>query len=254
MHIQQANDWVIFNNITYQIHQISDFDAMCRNFLEQAHLLMHFDAAVFYYSSEKALPLLQNAVCYRYPDATAKQYIDSYQQEDFSRGMLMGGKSMVYRESDIFSDEERVQTACYQRFSREEGFHHSVHILPAFQGKVLAKISFYRKLGESDFLYDDVFLLDMFKEHLSLRIARYYEERTRQHEKLSIPECEQRYRLTARETTILGMLMQGLPNDEICTQLCITNNTLKKHILNLYKKLHIRNRTQLFKMVREYAD
>ena len=34
----------------------------------------------------------------------------------------------------------------------------------------------------------------------------------------------------------------------------ITNNTLKKHILNIYKKLHIRNRTQLFKMVREYAD
>lgn len=254
MHIQQANDWVIFNHITYQIHQISDFDAMCRSFLEQVHLLMHFDAAVFYYSFQKELPTLQKAVCYCYPETAAKQYIDSYQSEDFSRGLLMGGKGMVYRESDIFSDEERMQTTCYQRFSKEEGFHHSIHILPAFKGKVLAKISFYRKQGEPDFLYDDVFLLDMFKEHLSLRIARYYEDCARQHEKLSISECERQYRLTARETTILGLLMQGLPNDEICGQLSITNNTLKKHILNLYKKLHIRNRTQLFKMVREYAD
>ncbi|OUM20130.1 hypothetical protein CBW42_08700 [Butyricicoccus porcorum] len=254
LHIQEANDWVIFNNITYQIHQISDFNEMCRNFLEQMHLLMDFDGAVFYYSSEQELPQLRHAVCNSYSERVAKEYLDNYQKLDFSRGLLMGGKSMVYRESDVFSEDERMETECYQRFSKAEGFHHSVHILPAFEGKVLAKISFYRRRGQPDFLYDDVFLLDMFKEHLALRTARYYEDRARQHEKLSIHECEERFHLTARETTILGLLMQGLPNDVICAQLTITNNTLKKHILNIYKKLSIRNRTQLFKMVREYAD
>ena len=254
MHIQEANDWVIFNNITYQIHQIGDFAEMCRNFLEQMRLLMDFDGAVFYYSSENELPQLRHAVCYEYPEAVAKDYLDHYQTLDFSRGLLMGGKSMVYRENDVFSEEERVETECYKRFSQAEAFHHSVHILPALDGKVLAKISFYRRKGQPDFVYDDIFLLDMFKEHLALRISRYYEDRVRQHEKLSIHECEERFRLTARETTILGMLMQGLPNETICSQLTITNNTLKKHILNIYKKLSIRNRTQLFKMVREYSD
>ena len=67
-------------------------------------------------------------------------------------------------------------------------------------------------------------------------------------------QCEERFHLTARETTILGLLMQGLPNDVICEKLTITNNTLKKHILNTYKKMSIRNRTQLFKMVKEYSD
>lgn len=254
MHIQEANDWVIFNNITYQIHQTGEFDAMCYRFLEQAHLLMKFDGAVFYYSSESELPQLTHVVCYEYPEAVAKDYLDNYQALDFSRGLLMGGKSMVYRESDVFSEEERVETECYQRFCKAEGYHHSVHILPAYDGKVLAKVSFFRKCGQPDFLYDDVFLLDMFKEHLALRTARYYDERARQHEKLSIHECEERFHLTARETTILGLLMQGLPNEVICSQLTITNNTLKKHILNIYKKLNIRNRTQLFKMVREYGD
>lgn len=254
MHIQEANDWVIFNNITYQIHQISDFDTMCSNFLNQVRLLMDFDGAVFYYSSERDLPQLRHAVCCSYSEDVAQDYLDNYQTLDFSRGLLMGGKGMVYRESDVFSEEERTETECYKRFSMAENFHHSVHILPAFEGKVLAKISFYRKNGRPDFVYDDVFLLDMFKEHLALRIARYYEDRARQHEKLSIHECEERFRLTARETTILSLLMQGLPNDVICAQLTITNNTLKKHILNIYKKLKIRNRTQLFKMVREYSD
>lgn len=254
MHIQEANDWVIFNNITYRIHQIADFDTMCHNFLEQVCLLMRFDGAVFYYSSEQELPQLKHAVCYHYPEDVAKDYLDHHQKFDFSRGLLMGGKSMVYRESDVFSEEERMETECYQRFSKDVGYHHSVHILPAFDSKVLAKISFYRRRGQPDFLYDDVFLLDMFKEHLALRISRCYEDKTRQHEKLSIHECEDRFHLTARESTILGLLMQGLPNDVICSQLTITNNTLKKHILNIYKKLNIRNRTQLFKMVREYAD
>lgn len=254
MHIQEANDWVIFNNITYQIHQISDFDEMCSNFLEQMRLLMDFDGAVCYYSSETDLPQLKHAVCCSYSEEVARDYLDRYQTLDFSRGLLMGGKGMVYRESDVFSEEERAKTEYYKRFLQAEDFHHCVHILPAFDGKVLAKISFYRKSGRPDFVYDDVFLLDMVKEHLALRISRYYEEKARQHEKLSVQECEERFHLTARETTILGMLMQGLPNDVICGELTITNNTLKKHILNIYKKLRIRNRTQLFKMVREYAD
>ena len=97
MHIQEANDWVIFNNITYQIHQIGDFAEMCRNFLEQMRLLMDFDGAVFYYSSENELPQLRHAVCYEYPEAVAKDYLDHYQTLDFSRVLLMGGKSMVYR-------------------------------------------------------------------------------------------------------------------------------------------------------------
>lgn len=254
MHILETNDWVVFNNITCQIHKIADFDEMCHTFLEQVRLLMDFDAAVFYYSNCKELPKLKHAVCYGYDENTAREYLDEYQECDYSRGLLMGGKKMVYRESDVFSDEERTETECYKRFFRDEGYHHSVHILPVADGKVLAKISFYRRQGKPNFLYDDMFLLDMFQEHLALRIQRTYEEIQHRHNKLSVSECEDKFHLTARETTILGLLVQGLPNDTICTQLTITNNTLKKHILNIYKKMSIRNRTQLFKLVREYSD
>ncbi|MDO4175484.1 MAG: helix-turn-helix transcriptional regulator, partial [Eubacteriales bacterium] len=192
--------------------------------------------------------------CAGYSETAAKDYLETYQTLDFSRGFLIGGKSMVYRESDMFPEEERAETECYQKFCHAEGFHHSVHVLPALEGRVLAKVSFFRRIGKPDFVYDDVFLLNMLEEHLALCISRCYEDHARQHEKLSVYECEQKFHLTARETTILGLLMQGLPNDTICSQLTITNNTLKKHILNIYKKMKLRNRTQLFKMVREYSD
>lgn len=254
MHILETNDWVIFNNLTYQIHKIHDFDEMCRNFLGQMRLLLHFDAAVFYYSSAQELPQLSHAICLDYPEKAAQEYLTHAQRDDLSYGLLLGGKSMVYRDSDVFSDEEWTHSICCRCYVRDLGFHHCVTLLPAEDGKVLAKITFYRKNGELDYRYEDLFLLDMLKEHLALRIARHYEESARQHEKLTVQECREAYRLTARETTILSLLMQGLSNEVICNQLTITNNTLKKHILNIYKKLHIRNRTQLFKLVREYSD
>lgn len=50
---------------------------------------------------------------------------------------------------------------------------------------------------------------------------------------------------------VLKMLMQGLDNTTIYTSLNISVNTLKKHILNIYRKLKIKNRVQMFKMIKE---
>jgi DNA-binding CsgD family transcriptional regulator len=45
--------------------------------------------------------------------------------------------------------------------------------------------------------------------------------------------------------------MKGKDNVSICDELSISVNTLKKHILNIYRKLGIKNRVQMFKMIKE---
>ena len=109
----------------------------------------------------------------------------------------------------------------------------------------------YRKQGKSDFHYDDVFLLDMLKEHLSYRLDREWKDRGLDGGKMTIKAATLQYSLTKREETILRLLLAGEANDQICEELCISVNTLKKHVLNLYHKLGIRNRVQMFKMIRE---
>ena len=69
--------------------------------------------------------------------------------------------------------------------------------------------------------------------------------------KITVSEAVRRYELTRREHTVLKRLLAGEDNAQICEQLMISENTLKKHILNLYRKLGIKNRVQLFKMIRE---
>lgn len=51
--------------------------------------------------------------------------------------------------------------------------------------------------------------------------------------------------LTARESEVLNLLAQGLPNKEIAAQLVITERTVKFHVSSLMSKLSASNRTEV---------
>lgn len=51
--------------------------------------------------------------------------------------------------------------------------------------------------------------------------------------------------ISARETEVVELIVQGLSNKEIADRLCISVDTVKKHSYNSYKKLSVQNRVQL---------
>jgi DNA-binding NarL/FixJ family response regulator len=57
--------------------------------------------------------------------------------------------------------------------------------------------------------------------------------------------------LTSRETEILKLLVQGLVYKEIGTHLFISPNTAKKHVMNIYQKLHVNSRAQALHLAYE---
>lgn len=50
--------------------------------------------------------------------------------------------------------------------------------------------------------------------------------------------------LTQRQIEVLSLLRKGLTNQEICKALCISPNTVKVHLANIYKILEVTNRTE----------
>lgn len=50
--------------------------------------------------------------------------------------------------------------------------------------------------------------------------------------------------LTEREQAVLQLVAEGLSNQEIAARLCVTDNTIKKHLRNILQKLHLNNRVQ----------
>lgn len=54
--------------------------------------------------------------------------------------------------------------------------------------------------------------------------------------------------LSDREQEILRLLVQGLVYKEIGAQLNISPNTAKKHVINVYQKLHVNSKAQAIKL------
>ena len=59
--------------------------------------------------------------------------------------------------------------------------------------------------------------------------------------------------LTERETAILQALARGLSNAEIAKELWVTQQTVKFHLTNIYRKLSVKNRTQATRIAYQHG-
>ncbi|MDD6071952.1 MAG: LuxR C-terminal-related transcriptional regulator [Clostridiales bacterium] len=247
MRTLETNDWILLNSIIYKIYTMENFNQMRQQFLEQIKMLIDFDSADFYLASPNGEEKLAMPVFYNCEEDLS----ELYDNIDYSRGILYSGKSLIYRETDIISDEARVETEYYQKVYKPNNWHYSLQMILARDKQFVGVVTFYRTIGKDNFQYDDIFLLDMLKDHLAFRLYQQKKSGDLLEEKLTVSAATEKYELTRREQTILQLLMAGKLNLEICDELTITENTLKKHILNIYRKLGIKNRVQMFKMIKE---
>ncbi len=58
-----------------------------------------------------------------------------------------------------------------------------------------------------------------------------------------MPSANNQTVLSAREVEVLGRCSRGLSNKEIGDQLAVTEGTVKGHLVHVYRKLNVRNRT-----------
>lgn len=245
----EVNDWIVINAITYKIHEIENIDEMRLNIMEQFHYLFDFDSASFYTVISKSKKDIGNPIGINYSISDMNNYLHIYKELDYSKGLMSTGKNITYRESDIMKDELRVQTQYYRDVYIPHNWHYSLHLNLSYNGIFLGVMSFFREKGKEDFEYTATFILDMIKDHLALRLIREFNQS--EVKRMTLEECSVRYKLTSREQKILLLIIQGLTDQRICEQLFITGNTLKKHILNMYRKIGVSKRTQLFTLIQE---
>ena len=247
MRTLDTNDWIFLNSIIYKIYTMNNIDDMRTQFLEQMKMLIDYDSADFLLASPDGENKLVSPVLFNCEDDMSI----AYDEIDYSRGILYSGKTLIYRETDIIDDEKRVETDYYKKVYKTNNWHYSLQMVMARKKEFVGVITFYRTIGKDDFAYDDIFILDLLKDHLAYRLYQQKKSGDLVSEKLTVSAATGKFGLTRREETILRLLMEGRDNITISELLVISENTLKKHILNIYRKLGIKNRVGLFKMIKE---
>lgn len=241
----EKNDLNIFNAIVYDIHSIEDLTKMRRDFLESVRLLIPFRSANFYLASSNKEHILGDPVAIDFPLAALEDYLETIEEEDPARWVFLHAKNMVYREDEFFSQEAIQNNKCFQDFYYPNGLYHPLQVSLAREGQFLGSLSFYRKEAEPPFSDYQVYFLDLLKDHLAFRLYHELHQPDYSHIDGWILDEGEHYGLTQREKDVLRLLAIGQPTKEIASLLYISPYTVKKHTMNIFKKLHIKSRREL---------
>ncbi len=241
----ETNDWIMINNMIYDIYTTRNTEDMQKKFLERLRSIIDYDAADFCIASNDPEGPIGNPVAIGIDSQTSVMY-DSI---DYSRDIMYSGRSLVYRESDIMPEEKRINTEYYRKVYKPNGFHYSIQMILGSDGKFLGVVTLYRRKVSKDFDYYDIFTLDILKDHMAYSLN----QRTATSSDLGDGEMLQafveRYMLTKREEEVLRHVVLREDNVTISEKLSISINTLKKHERNIYQKCDVSSRMQLFKLI-----
>lgn len=157
--------------------------------------------------------------------------------------------SKVFRDSDIMTNEQRVNTRLYKEIYKPQGLYWAARCRLVHEGKGLADFSLFRGPNDQDFSERDMYILKLLSKHFALALGKLMEV-------VDKPALQQgtgfagTYGLTARESEIAHDLLEGMSDDDLASQLCIAPSTLKKHISNIYRKTGAKNRVQLINLLK----
>lgn len=246
----EENEWILLNEIAYNISFIYTIEEMQKAILNRwLPFLIPYDAAVFSRLSvaENGDFYFLDTEGYHLSTQAVKVWEDQTQKDDAFRWTIYSTNRSAFAEDSLTSGSRLQESEIYHTFWEPNGLCCSAGLCIAFREEPMGFLRLYRKNGSVPFSPRDLFVLEQLHMHFAYRLAyeakkgdsRYFFAKGYQ-EKL----CR-RYGLTAREGEMLDLAIQGWSNDDIAKQLNISIHTVKKHFQSIYAKMNVRNRIQM---------
>jgi DNA-binding CsgD family transcriptional regulator len=248
------NTFLIINDLIYEMYNWHSLTDIRENFFQRLRIIIPFSYAsiLLKKNADPEDVTLCNPICYPDYFTEAEQaYLDSDAQTDYMLWNLYAKESKLLRASDMLNDDKRLSSPlyvnCYQKF----GVYDDMQFTIVCQGKLLGLLTLYRTRVDGTFTTDDMFFMRALGMHLNAVMYRMLSgdpcglcsDPTR------LDELQQKYHLTDREREILSHLSHFEANTEIADALGIRENTLQKHLQNLFRKLEVSSKWELLKFL-----
>lgn len=202
------------------------------NILQVLSECFQYEHTVFWEVADGELN--ENPVCFNVETYTVQNYLHEYKYYDPLHPTNMQNQpdiQLMHRNEVISMKKKRYYVECFLQLN---DFIDEMGMYLFNQQKPTAVIGFLRKKGEIPFTEQD--------SHKLLYVKRMIENVYLLHQYVQPGEA---LHITQREKELLLYLCKGFKNAEIASCLYVSENTVKKHLQNLYQKFQVTSRTQL---------
>lgn len=181
-----------------------------------------------------------------------KMYEDTYWKIDCIKWYLDSNTATVFRELDVISPDLFEKSAIYNEWYVPMGYYYSAIFCISVNGRNIAGIEFLRKKEDGDFPNAMIEFFQMLNAHLCSRFKREFPNGLgREFFNRTDGHLKSKFSLTDREAEVVHLLSTGICRQEICNELCISMNTFKKHLQNIYRKMGVTNQSQFYREIRK---
>lgn len=251
----EKNSFLIYNDIIYNLYSCETADDLRNNFLVPLKMLIPYSYSSILFANMENDPrnLYQGSpICFPETFTEAENNYIMHYDEDPLLWLIYGKESALIRESDVLTEQSRLNSPlnrhCYQNYNISDTLQFSI----VYQQQFLGVLTLFRTKIDGIFTDNDMFYLRSIGMHLNAvfhRIAEGKADSSSREKSENLQRLSAQYHLTSRECEILNLLFEYKNNIEIAEQLQISNNTIQKHLQNIYCKMNVTSKWDLLRFI-----
>ena len=248
----EKNAFLLFNDIVSSLYTCRDISELRTQFLSRLNALIPYSYASILLTDPKKNGTARQGTSFSFlpPLCVPEYFADAesswveYQKEDYLAWISMSPESILVRESEVLSDEQRLNSYIYKHCYHKYNIYDSLQYAIISDRRLLGIITLLRTRIDEAFSDDDTFFLRSLGIHMTTVFKRftYPDADFAAPGKKKADDLIKKYSLTSREAQVLTMVLSFADNTEICESLGIKENTLQKHLQNLFRKMGVSSR------------
>lgn len=248
----EKNNFLIYNDLIYELYSCTNLEDLKTRFLGRIKLLIPFSYASILLADTTDNPqslFRENPLCLPSVFTEAEEEYIRHCDEDPLLWIIHGKESSLVCESELLPEENRLHTPLYKRCYLKYNIYDSLQYSIVYQQKFLGVVTLFRTRMDGLFSVDDMFFLRSCGIHLNTVINRLLQEDANPAASLrDLSRLIQEFHLTPREAEILQLIFRYQTNQEIAASLSIKENTLQKHLQNLFRKTNVSSKWELLRL------
>ena len=246
MPVISEESWERIDPLICWLHTQSDISVLQSGFLKHlATIIPHRKSFFDLCTTRDGRLFFFDPVSNNMTDEELETYYQEYQYSDYVAWSFSSDKPTVYRDSDMVTPKMREGSAIYRQWMDPMNIYYSIGSTVMGAHHLLGSVTLFRSREEGDFTDEEVSMLTVLNRHLSAHFAFLWPDGATPKARVAFGQLAAQYALSEREQEIAKLISQGRTNQEIGKALFISENTVKKHVNSLYRKMGITSRTQL---------